>query len=41
MGRWGTHGDHGTEDLLGHGDRLGVLGHDDRRLDEVSLRAVA
>ena len=32
-----TYGHDGTKDLLGHGDRLGVLGEDDGRLDKVSL----
>lgn len=34
-------GEDGTEDLLLHGDRVGVLGEDDGRLNEVTLRLVA
>jgi hypothetical protein len=34
-------GKNGTEDLLLHGDREGVLGEDDGGLDEVTLRFVA
>jgi hypothetical protein len=33
-------GDDGSKDLLGHGDRLGVLGEDDGGLDVESLRVV-
>ena len=33
-------GENGSKDLLGHGDRLGVLGKDDGGLDKESLRVV-
>jgi hypothetical protein len=35
-----THGNDGSKDLLDHGDRLGVLGEDDGRLNVETLRVV-
>ena len=37
----GVHGQHRAEELVAHRLVLGVLGHDDRRLDEVADRVVA